>query len=64
MQLLKKECIVNRLKQLMSLILVEKNTSKKKQININENKGEITSITGLATTAVLNGAKKNIRNLV
>ena len=48
----------------MSLILVEKNTSKKKQININENKGEITSITGLATTAVLNGAKKNIRNLV
>ena len=43
----------------------KKNTSKKnKQININENKGEITSITGLATTAVLNGANKNIGNLV
>ena len=48
----------------MSLILVEKKILvKKKQININENKGEITSITGLATTA-LNGANKNIRNLV
>ena len=61
MKMLKKMCMMNRLKKLMPLILVD---SLKKQIMtlqcINESKSEISSITGLATRPAFNAVKDDI----